>query len=108
MKHGTINIDTENCLQVVAQAPVVVSASRATDIPAFYADWFFDRLKKGYVKWRNPYSGKDSYISFAKTRFIVFWSKNPAPLLAYLPQLKKMGIGCYIHLSNLSIDQLYP
>lgn len=31
-----------------AQAPVIISASRSTDIPAFYADWFFHRLKKGY------------------------------------------------------------
>ena len=31
-----------------AQTPLIISASRSTDIPAFYADWFFDRLQKGY------------------------------------------------------------
>ena len=37
---------------VDAQAPIIVSASRSTDIPAFYADWFFDRLKKGcYIQY---------------------------------------------------------
>lgn len=44
----------------------------------------------------NPFSGQDSYVSFANTRFIVFWSKNPAPLLSHLSTLKERGIGCYI------------
>ena len=39
---------------VEAQAPKIISASRATDIPAFYSQWFFDRLQEGYVRWRNP------------------------------------------------------
>lgn len=45
---------------VVVQTPLIVSASRATDIPAFYSQWFFNRLRDGYIRWRNPYSGKDS------------------------------------------------
>lgn len=60
MKHQTISICNDNGMAVLAQAPVIVSASRATDIPAFYADWFFNRLEKGYVRWRNPFSGQDS------------------------------------------------
>ena len=36
--------------EVEAIAPVIVSASRATDIPAFHADWFMERLRAGYVK----------------------------------------------------------
>ena len=32
---------------VEANAPIIVSASRSTDIPAFYCDWFFERLRKG-------------------------------------------------------------
>ena len=96
MKHQTISICDDNGMQVLAQAPLIISASRATDIPAFYADWFFRRLDKVYVRWRNPFSGQDSYVSFGNTRFIVFWSKNPAPLLPYLPLLKERGIGCYI------------
>ena len=84
---------------VEAQAPEIISASRSTDIPAFYADWFFDRLKKGYSAWINPFNGKKSYVSYQNTRFIVFWSKNPYPLLSHLDQLKEMGIGCYIQYS---------
>lgn len=81
---------------VDAQMPIIVSASRSTDIPAFYSDWFFHRLKVGYSAWTNPFNGKKSYVSYEKTKFIVFWSKNPRPLLNHLDELKEKGIGCYI------------
>lgn len=81
---------------VSMQAPLIISASRSTDIPAFYADWFFYRLKKGYSAWMNPFNGVKSYISYDKVRFIVFWSKNPRPLLQYLHILKERNIKCYV------------
>lgn len=90
------NIIIKNGQQVSAMAPVIVSASRSTDIPAFYADWFFARLEKGYSAWTNPFNGVRSYVSYKNTRFIVFWSKNPQPLLTHLDYLKEKGIGCYI------------
>lgn len=89
----------ENGMTVVCQEPVIVSASRSTDIPAFYCDWFFHRLKVGYSAWTNPFNGVKMYVSYAKTRFIVFWSKNPRPLLSHLDELKERGIGCYIQYS---------
>ena len=91
----------DNKTKVMAQAPVVVSASRSTDIPAFYCDWFFHRLRSEirYSAWTNPFNGVKMYISYAKTRFIVFWSKNPRPLLAHLDELKERGIGCYVQYS---------
>ena len=89
-------IKRENGETVDAQAPIIVSASRSTDIPAFYADWFFHRLKVGYSAWTNPFNGVKSYVSYQDTRFIVFWSKNPRPLLPYLDYLKERNIGCYI------------
>lgn len=82
--------------QVRALFPVIVSASRSTDIPAFFADWFFRRLEQGYSLWRNPFSGKTACVSYAHTRFIVFWSKNPRPLLKHLGELERRGIGCYV------------
>ena len=84
---------------VDAQHPLIISASRSTDIPAFYCDWFFHRLEKGYSAWTNPFNGVKSYIAYDQTRFIVFWSKNPHPLLKYLPKLKERGIGCYVQYS---------
>ena len=89
-------IQRENGEIVDAQAPIIVSASRSTDIPAFYADWFFHRLKVGYSAWTNPFNGVKSYVSYQDTRFIVFWSKNPRPLLKHLDYLKERNIGCYI------------
>ncbi len=71
--------------RVSAQMPVIISASRSTDVPAFYSDWFMERLRAGSVKWYNPFNGVPLYVSFAKARLFVFWSKNPAPMLAKLP-----------------------
>ena len=91
-----IQIQRNNGEFVEAQAPVIVSASRSTDIPAFYADWFFHRLKEGYSAWTNPFNGVKSFVSYEKCRFIVFWSKNPEPLLEHLDELKYRNISCYI------------
>ena len=87
---------TEDGVIVPMQAPLIISASRSTDIPAFYAEWFFHRLQKGYSAWTNPFNGVRSYVSYENTRFIVFWSKNPRPLLPYLSVLEERGIKCYV------------
>lgn len=89
-------VKLDNGEMAKATFPVVVSASRSTDIPAFYADWFFHRLEKGYSAWTNPFNGVKSYVGYADTKFIIFWSKNPRPLLKYLDILIDKGISCYI------------
>ena len=96
MKWETSILTTDGGAQVQAVEPVIVSASRATDIPAFWADWFFGRLRAGYSVWVNPFDRKRIYVSYARTRLIVFWSKNPAPLLPHLSELEQRGIHCYI------------
>ena len=93
------NLPRENGEIVPMQTPEIISASRSTDIPAFYADWFFHRLKVGYSAWTNPFNGAKIYVSYKNTRFIVFWSKNPQPLLKHLDYLKERNIGCYIQYS---------
>ncbi|WP_165176625.1 DUF1848 domain-containing protein [Desulfovibrio sp. ZJ369] len=94
----------DNGERAEATCPLVVSASRSTDIPAFYISWFMQRLKVGYSLWHNPFGGK-SYVCYDNTKFIVFWSKNPKPLLEPLTKLhgltpleyiKEKGISCYI------------
>ena len=77
--------------------PVIISASRSTDIPAFFSDWLMARLKDGYCSWTNPFNRQVQYISFAKTKVIVFWTKNPAPLIPYLSELDRRGIKYYFH-----------
>lgn len=96
MAWDKVKIKRDNGEFVDAQAPVIVSASRSTDIPAFYADWFFKRLEIGYCAWTNPFNGVQSYVSFENTRFIVFWSKNPKPLISYLQILQEKRINCYV------------
>lgn len=91
-----VKIQRDNGEMVEAQAPFIVSASRSTDIPAFYADWFFHRLKVGYSAWTNPFNGVKSFVSYQNTRFIVFWSKNPEPLLQHIDYLQEKNINCYI------------
>ena len=78
-----------------AVAPEIISASRRTDIPAFYADWLMDRIRKGYCDWKNPFSSQVQHVSFRNTKFIVFWSKNPAPMMKYLQELHYSGIPFY-------------
>jgi len=75
--------------------PVIISASRATDIPAFYSDWFFHRLSKGWCIKLNPYSNRPVSVDFRDARFVVFWTKNPSPIIDKLPLLEERGIGYY-------------
>jgi hypothetical protein len=70
---------------------VIISVSRRTDIPAFYSEWLFNRIGEGFVLVRNP-------MNFRQVRKIrlnpeaidcmVFWTKNPAPMLAGLDSLE--------------------
>jgi len=70
---------------------MIISASRRTDIPSFYSDWFYNRIKEGYVLVRNPMNFRQiSRISLAPDVVdgIVFWTKNPLPMLEHLNELK--------------------
>lgn len=70
---------------------MIISASRRTDIPAFYSSWFFNRIKEQYVLVPNPYNPKMiSKISLKPdvVDCIVFWTKNPVPMLDKLDQLR--------------------
>src|SRR5512137_902137 len=88
----TINIGNGD---VAAIAPIIISASRATDIPAFYADWFMHRLRAGFVKWVNRFNGQSRYVTFERAKAVVFWTKNAAPMVRHLPELDARGINYY-------------
>ena len=71
---------------------MILSASRRTDIPAFFSDWFMNRLRDGYLLVRNPMN----YHQVSKIELfpavldcIVFWTKNPRPLLPYLAEISE-------------------
>ena len=99
MSDDKITISLSNGSQVEATAPVIISASRSTDIPAFYAKWFFNRLAIGYCAWYNPFNQQKMYISFKNCKVIVFWTKNPEPIIPYLPELDKRGIHYYFQVT---------
>jgi hypothetical protein len=82
---------------VEAIAPLIISASRATDIPAFYASEFIEQLKRNYLFWTNPFNGKKIPVSLGKVQLIVFWTKNPAPLIPYLSIIDDLEIDYYFN-----------
>jgi hypothetical protein len=90
---------------VAAKAPIIISASRATDIPAFYADWLMRRLKAGYVIWHNPFNGKPSFVSFEAARLFVFWSKNPRPLMSRLAAFENRHLNYYFQFTLNDYEQ---
>jgi DNA repair photolyase len=97
-----VNDDGET---VLAQSPIIVSASRSTDIPTFYADWFVDRWKAGYVKWKNPFNGVPLYVSFKNTKVVVFWTKNPKPMMKHLDFLDENVKNYYFQFSLNDYDK---
>lgn len=99
-----IKILNEHGDLVQAQAPVIISASRSTDIPAFYSDWLMERIEKGFVKWINPFNGVPLYVSLSKVRLFVFWSKNPKPMLGYLNTLDERGLHYYFQFTLNDYD----
>jgi hypothetical protein len=72
---------------------VIISASYKTDIPAFYGDWFMNRLNAGYCLMRNPYNGQVSKIDLARGAVdgFVFWTKNLGPFIDQLKEVHQRG-----------------
>ena len=69
---------------------MIISASRRTDIPTYYSKWFFKRLEEGYVLVRNPMNKHQvSRVSLDPSVVdgIVFWTKNPKPMMSKLDML---------------------
>ncbi|MBI2864239.1 MAG: DUF1848 domain-containing protein [Chloroflexi bacterium] len=75
----------------------IISASRRTDIPAFYSKWLLGRLRAGFCHWRSPYGGQIHRVSLlpADCLAIVFWTRNPRPLLPTLKSLHEAGYRFY-------------
>lgn len=71
---------------------MIISASRRTDIPAYFSDWFYNRLEKGFVLVRNPmniHQISKINISPEVVDCIVFWTKNPRRFIERLDRLEK-------------------
>jgi hypothetical protein len=84
--------------------PMMISASRRTDIPAFYAEWMVRRLREGYCTVPNPFNRDQvSRISLRPEDVdaIVFWTRNPRPLMPYLDELDSRGYRYYFQFTIL-------
>ncbi len=76
---------------------MIVSASRRTDIPACFPEWFCNRVREGFCYVRNPYSQRITRVSLARedADVIVFWTKNAKPMMERLSAIDASGIPYY-------------
>lgn len=84
---------------------MIISASRRTDIPSFYSQWFMNRIQSGYCTVPNPFNGKQiSRISLQPKDVdaIVFWTRNPRPLMPSLKKLTELGYNYYFQFTVLN------
>jgi len=80
---------------------LIISASFRTDIPAFYGEWFMNRIEAGYCLTKNPYGGQVYQISLhrADVDGIFFWTKNLGPFLSQLATINAKGYPFVVHYS---------
>jgi hypothetical protein len=77
---------------------MIISASRRTDIPAFYSNWFMNRIRAGFVLVRNPFNAlqlRHVSLAVADVDAIVFWTRNARKLIPHLPELDRRGYRYY-------------
>lgn len=89
---------------------MIISASRRTDIPAFYADWFMTRIHAGFFHRVNPFNANQvSAFSLAPEHVdaICFWTKNPRPLMAHLDELDQRGYRYYFQFTLNPYDRTF-
>lgn len=81
---------------------MIISASRRTDIPALYPQWFINRLLAKEVLVPNPYNRKKvQRISLDRdvVDLIVFWTKNPEPMIPYLKMIDMLEYPYYFEMT---------
>lgn len=86
---------------------MIISASRRTDIPAFYGEWLLNRLLKKEVLVRNPMNPNSiSKISLDPKNIdcIVFWTKDPKNFLKYISRIEELGYNFYFQFTITAYD----
>lgn len=86
---------------------MILSVSRRTDIPAHYAEWFFNRIRDGFVLVRNPMNFHHvSRINIKPDAVdgIVFWTKDPTPMLPRLGELARYHYYFQFTLNSYAVD----
>jgi len=77
---------------------MIISVSRRTDIPRYYAGWFIQRIRAGYCLVPNPYNSRQIAridLRPEAVTALVFWTRDPGPLLPYLDELDARGYRYY-------------
>jgi hypothetical protein len=77
---------------------MIISASRRTDLPAFYGQWFMNRIRAGYCEVPNPFNPfQVAQVSLRPedVDVIAFWTRDPAPMLPHLRELDERGFRYY-------------
>ena len=85
-----------------AEARAFISASRRTDIPAWYATWFMNRIRAGWCRSRNPFRPSQTYrisLDPGTARAIFFWTRWPTPMFPYLDELADLGHRFVFHVT---------
>lgn len=89
---------------------MIISASRRTDIPAFYAEWFMKRVREGFFYRVNPFNSRQvSGFSLKPEHVdaICFWTKNPLPLMQHLDELDQRGLNYYFQFTLNPYDTTF-
>lgn len=89
--------------------PQIISASRRTDIPAFYSTWLVNRLRAGWVLTYNPFNRRPVQVSLrpAEVAGIVLWSKNFGPLIPHLPEIEARGYRLYFIFTITGLPRVF-
>lgn len=86
---------------------MILSVSRRTDVPSYYSDWFYNRIKDGFVYTKNPMNDKQvSKIAITPdvVDCIVFWTKNPKPMIDRLDELENYNYYFQFTLNSYDTD----
>lgn len=86
---------------------MIINTGMRTDIPAFYTEWFLNRLEEGFVYTRNPYypSQVTKYsLSPDVVDVIAFCTKNPMPMLPHMEVLKPYGQYWFVTITPYGKD----
>lgn len=89
---------------------MIISASRRTDIPAFYSPWFMNRVRAGFCIVPNPLNAKQiSRVSLEPDDVdaLVFWTRDPSPLVPHVRELEDRGLPCFFLVTLLGYPEAY-
>lgn len=87
----------------------IISASRRTDIPAFYGDWFLERVKSGFASYLNPFNNSKQSVSLKSddVACFIFWSKNYLPFMETLKKIEARGYRSYFHYTITGLPDIF-